>query len=133
MPGVSNVTSPIVFAISTHRTTHFPRRIPRSEADSFVFSTALNAASNVDQILDFDVAEDMLHLHSLQFGALGVTVDVAEFHVGNAAAAADDRIIYDAATGALFYDVDGNGATAAVQFASLSTGLNLTANNVLII
>jgi hypothetical protein len=41
-------------------------------------------------------------------------------------------IIYDSATGALSYDADGNGAGAAVQFASLSTGLSLTGSSFLV-
>ena len=41
------------------------------------------------------------------------------FRLGTAALDADDRILYDAATGALFYDRDGTGAAAAVQFATL--------------
>ena len=46
---------------------------------------------------------------------------------------ADDRIIYDENSGALFYDADGSGAGAAVQFASLRHHPAITAADFLVV
>jgi trimeric autotransporter adhesin len=95
--------------------------------DQFLFNTALNAATNLDRILDFNVADDTILMDDAAFttftpGGLAA----ASFVIGTAAQDANDRIIYNSATGALFYDSDGTGAAAAIQFATLSTGLGLT-------
>jgi Ca2+-binding RTX toxin-like protein len=50
----------------------------------------------------------------------------AAFHIGTAAHDADDRIVYDPATGTLTYDSNGNAGGGATQFATLDTGLALT-------
>jgi len=55
------------------------------------------------------------------------------FFIGAVAHDADDRIIYNDATRALLFDADGNGAGAAVQFATFSTGLALTASEFVIV
>jgi len=48
------------------------------------------------------------------------------FWTGASAHDANDRIIYDKATGALYYDDDGTGRHAQVKIASLKKGLGLT-------
>jgi Ca2+-binding RTX toxin-like protein len=48
------------------------------------------------------------------------------FAKGTAAGDGDDRIIYDQATGNLYFDADGNDATAQILFATLDTKPALT-------
>ena len=98
-------------------------------SDSFVFNTAPNAASNKDAITDFNVAADTIKLENAVFTALGATAGTLaanKFFKGAAAHDADDRIVYNSATGALIYDSNGNAAGGAVQFATLAKGLLLT-------
>ena len=104
--------------------------------DAFIFNTTLGA-SNVDTISDYTVSEDQIRLDNGTFTNLFATegnwLTAGEFHIGAAAADANDRIIYDSMTGALYYDADGSGAGTAVQFATLDTGLALTANEFYIV
>lgn len=98
--------------------------------DLFVFNTAL-AADNIDTISDF-AAGDRLQFDRAIFGGLsaGTTLTVAEFLTGAGATAATNaqqRLLFDSATGALLYDADGNGATAAALVANLNVGAPLTA------
>jgi Ca2+-binding RTX toxin-like protein len=95
--------------------------------DSFRFDTPLNAATNRDVITDFSVADDIIVLEDTIFGAFA-TGPLADdrFVLGTAAQDANDNILYDSGTGALYYDSDGNGAAAAVQFAQVGAGLPLT-------
>ena len=98
-------------------------------ADAFEFTAALGAA-NVDRITDFGPG-DVIRLGGAAgqpFAALatGALADFA-FRVGPAAADADDRIIYDSATGALYYDADGSGGGAAIRFATLADAPPLSA------
>ena len=88
--------------------------------DIFVFSTVLGS-TNVDTILGFTCSSDVIQLENAIFTGLTTTGTLAAsaFVTGTAAADANDRIIYNASTGDLFYDADGTGATAAVKFATL--------------
>ncbi|MDQ6434367.1 calcium-binding protein [Mesorhizobium sp. LHD-90] len=105
-------------------------------ADVFVFSTALNASTNVDKIIDFDVTDDAIHLENAVFTALAAigSLDADLFKdVATSARDADDVVLYNSSSGGLFYDADGQGGAAAIKFASLSTGLNLTAADFVVI
>jgi Ca2+-binding RTX toxin-like protein len=99
-------------------------------ADTFRFSTALNAASNVDAIGDFVSGSDKIALDDAVFAGLTPgALPAGAFVTGTAAADADDRIIYNQATGQLFFDADGNAAGAAVLFATLQAGTALAASD----
>jgi Ca2+-binding RTX toxin-like protein len=91
-----------------------------SRADNFVFSTALGAG-NVDVIQGYHFSFDRIRLDDAVFVGLAPgALAAGAFAVGTAAADADDRIIYDGVSGALYFDADGNGAGAAIQFATLN-------------
>lgn len=101
-------------------------------ADLFVFSTALGAG-NVDRILDLQSGVDRIALDDSVFAGLAPgALDPAAFAVG-AAADADDRIVYDPATGALSFDADGAGGAAAIVFATVQPGLDLSAASFIVI
>ncbi len=107
-------------------------------ADIFVFKTALDP-SNVDQITDFNAAADTMKLENTGAGLFNVLakggLSAAEFKVigpGGSPVDADDHILYNQSTGAVYYDADGSGAGAKVQFATLTNGAVLTAADFLI-
>jgi serralysin len=91
-------------------------------ADRFYFSTAPNAATNMDTIQAFVVGTDKIVLSQAIFAGIGGTLDAAEFQLGAAANDINDRIIYNQATGQLFYDSNGNvnGSTDQVLFSTLT-------------
>ena len=93
--------------------------------DFFVFNTALNASTNIDTLKDYTAANDTIQLENAIFTSLTATgaLNAANFVVGTAAADANDYLVYNSSTGALYYDADANGAGGAVQFATVySTG-----------
>jgi len=53
-------------------------------------------------------------------------LSAAAFHTGATAQAADDRILFDIATGQIFYDADGSGSGAAILFATVDAGIMLS-------
>ncbi|ASC72701.1 Iron-regulated protein FrpC [Halomicronema hongdechloris C2206] len=102
-------------------------------ADMFRFSSLRHG---VDQIRDFTQAQgDKLQIVTSGFGGglvLGL-LDASQFVLGSVATNASDRFVYNQNTGSLAFDVDGSGSQAAVQFANLAIGLNLSAGDFVLV
>ncbi|BCH20391.1 calcium-binding protein [Mesorhizobium sp. L-8-3] len=103
-------------------------------SDTFLFNTSLNRTTNVDRITDFNVAADTIRVDNAAFKGLAEGwLAAGAFHTGAAAADAQDRIIYNKATGAISFDADGSGSGAAIHFATVSAGLALTSGDFFVI
>lgn len=101
--------------------------------DTFLFDTTLGP-TNVDSINDFEVPDDTIRLARTVFTEIALgELDLDAFRVGAASADAEDRIVYNKATGELFYDKDGTGAAAAVKFATIATNLTLKADDFFVV
>ncbi|MET0745688.1 MAG: M10 family metallopeptidase [Microvirga sp.] len=100
-----------------------------SGRDAFVFDGKLEPATNLDRLLDFSVADDVVHLSRAAFSKAGPGGKLADsaFWSGPKAHDASDRIVYDPAAGTLQYDADGTGKAAPVAFALMSKNLKMTA------
>jgi Ca2+-binding RTX toxin-like protein len=92
--------------------------------DRFVFNTSIAGGGNVDSI-DMKHIIDEIELSQLVFTGIGATLDLAEFKLGTAATTPSERIIYNDATGLLYFDSDGVGGVAQIQFARASVGAGL--------
>lgn len=86
--------------------------------DTVVFDTALNSrqAANIDVIKDFDAAQDRIVLDRKIFTAiLGSDLTAAHWKDARGATDRDDRIIWNARTGDLWYDSNGNRSGGQVK------------------
>jgi Ca2+-binding RTX toxin-like protein len=108
-------------------------------ADNFFFTEAPGAA-NSDVISDFTSGADKLRLDDAFFAGIGplgrfALADARFYAAADAAAGhdADDRIVYDSSTGALYYDADGSGAAVALLFATLQGAPALVATDMTVI
>jgi serralysin len=109
----------------------------RAGADAFVFQTSItrNGFSNVDTIIDFNVADDIIWLENAIFTKLATAgvLNAAFFHVGAVAADPNDYITYHKTTGDIFYDADGSGAGRETRIAHVTPNLALTAADFFVI
>lgn len=94
--------------------------------DLFIFDISPNTAGNADVITDFSHAErDKIVLSLADFPGFlqtgAITAD--QFHAAAGATSAqdaEDRLVFNTGNGALHYDADGVGGTAAVQIATIA-------------
>jgi Ca2+-binding RTX toxin-like protein len=98
-------------------------------ADTFHFKET--GVANADTIQDFFAAQgDKISLDAGAFSGFGTSIDGSEFQLGTVATGNQATILYDQATGRLFYDADGAAsASDAVLFAQLSPGTALSADD----
>lgn len=99
--------------------------------DIFAFSESL-AVSGVDHITDFATGFDRIELRASAFSLPVGPLAKAAFFAGAAAHDANDRIIYNKATGALYYDADGQGGVAPVKFAVLDGHPTLKCSDIVV-
>jgi Ca2+-binding RTX toxin-like protein len=109
--------------------------------DVFVFNQKPSKATNLDKIMDFNVADDTIWLENKIFKKLGnagseaapAVLNSKFFVTGSKAKDRDDYIIYDKKKGILYYDADGSGKAAAVEIATIKKNLKLTVDDFKII
>jgi Ca2+-binding RTX toxin-like protein len=94
--------------------------------------------AGVDTLADFSAAEDRIALETSAFGFAAIAYDAwgspvngtlaaSAFKLGTSASTTAQRIVYDQASGAIYYDADGLGGQAQVQFAKVAAGTALSA------
>ena len=102
-------------------------------ADQYLF-TAAPGLANADWVVVFESGIDKIVLDGGAYSAIGASGNFAagdpRFRLGTSAQDADDRVIYDASTGELWYDADGNGAGVAQLVARLDPVRPVTASDI---
>lgn len=107
--------------------------------DSFFFLTN-PTLDKPDTIKDFNHRDDTIKVSQTAFAGLFPTfisgtnfpLPADLFHASKSGQAHDpsDRILYDTTDGRLYFDSDGTGATARVQFATLTGHPHITADDI---
>ncbi|HYD55997.1 MAG TPA: calcium-binding protein [Burkholderiales bacterium] len=110
-----------------------------SGADIFYFYSPIGGVT-WNEVTDFASGADTLEFDGRLYAALGPTGRFAagdgRFHAAAGATSgqdADDRLVYDTASGDLWYDEDGSGAQAGQLVARLGTGVALAATDIAVV
>jgi serralysin len=110
-------------------------------ADVFAFDTPLGNG-NIDIIEGFNtykvtgsdkIALSKTFVFTKLRGDPGGNLHNGEFYTGTVAKSSNHHILYDEATGNLFYDADGRGGVEAVQFAKVDAGTVLKSTDFFLI
>lgn len=108
-------------------------------ADKFVFNTALNKNTNVDHITDFSHSQgDKINLDNAVMAALGSKTGSlgTQFYAASGATNgndANDHIVYNTKTGALYYDSNGSGNGGTTLIAILDNKATLVVGDFAIV
>jgi parallel beta-helix repeat protein len=96
--------------------------------DIFFFTYGLNGQTNTDRITDFVTGTDRIGLEDAIFTSAGPkgVLAASAFVKGTRALDASDRIIFNPATGEVFYDSDGTGTAAQTRFAVIENHAPIT-------
>jgi Ca2+-binding RTX toxin-like protein len=100
--------------------------------DRFHFKSRLEGR---DRITDFNPFADTISVSAAGFGGglRAGTLLASQFVLGASALDSNDRFIYQKTTGALFFDIDGTGAAAKIQIATLNAGLTMTNADIVVV
>jgi hypothetical protein len=105
-------------------------------ADTFVFDV-LETTTNKDNVKDFVSGADQIELATSAFPTLvgyGLgALNAGELSYGSKALSADDHLIYNTISGALYYDADGVGGAVQVQIVTLSSHPHLLASDIVLV
>ena len=100
-------------------------------ADTFAFTTGL---PEHNWILDFVPGTDKIVLDDAIINGLSLgAVPSAAFVKGTHATSPSHRIIYNPATGNLFFDQDGSGGANQLIFATVGTNLDIQSSDIIVI
>lgn len=110
------------------------RLIGGAGADRFQFDDALRSSNSHDEILDFSSAEgDKIWLDGAFFGLPAGALAGNHFRVGSAFTGPNDKLLWDAPNGRLYYDADGSGfGSGATLLAILTPNAPLAASDIII-
>jgi serralysin len=106
--------------------------IGNTGSDFFRFNSTSEGS---DRITDFNITDDTILVSGSGFGG-GLTVGTlasSAFRLGSSATTSAHRFIYNSSNGALFFDVDGNGASSSVQIGTFNTGLAMTHQDIVVV
>lgn len=101
-------------------------------ADVFAFTTP---TQGVDRIQDFDGTSDRIQIKASGFGGglVAGTLPTTNFVLGNTALDASDRVMYQQLDGKLWFDADGSGSIAPINFAILNNRPSMSASYISIV
>lgn len=105
------------------------------DAGEDMFYFAEKGTANIDHIADFSSRDDQLYMYgeaatSIPIMTGKIKADMFKVLANGATVDGSDRYIYDAETGILYFDRDGNGSELRQELLSLEIGTKLSAKDI---